>query len=298
MKKIKLLICFLLIICKCVFCPSCNKQEEDTSIVWSFDDATLQGFTFDNDGDDCVYLVKYTGNESKIIIPDYIQTNSKKYTVTGIGKGAFRENTNITEVYISKNVNRIERSAFFHCTNLRKVNMSDSVTHLESFAFSDCKELREIHFSKNLKIIDEDCFGDCDSLSEIQLPAGLTTINNGFGNCDSIENIIIPDSVTVLYGAFINCKNLKSIIIPDSVEDINYAFYGCKNLETVEIGSKVTGMQCAFSQCIKLNSIKFRGTMDEWYGIAYTYENRECLEGVPANIIECSDGSIRRGNYY
>lgn len=64
--------------------------------------------------------------KQRIVIPRYISE---------IPTGAFRDNQNIKEVYISESVQKIESDAFLNCNSLKKINFNGSVKFISSSAF-------------------------------------------------------------------------------------------------------------------------------------------------------------------
>lgn len=67
-------------------------------------------------------LTGYVGNQSELALPeDY---NGEKYM---IGDGAFRDNTNLTSVFIPASVTGIEENAFNGCGNLASLTMASPV---------------------------------------------------------------------------------------------------------------------------------------------------------------------------
>lgn len=67
-------------------------------------------------------MTGYVGNQSELALPeDY---NDEKYM---IGNSAFRNNTNITSVFIPASVTGIEENAFDGCGNLASLTMASPV---------------------------------------------------------------------------------------------------------------------------------------------------------------------------
>lgn len=60
-----------------------------------------------------ITITKYTGDETKIVIPSSIDG----YKVEGIGNGVFGDLDNLVSVTIPENVKTIENSAFYDCDN-------------------------------------------------------------------------------------------------------------------------------------------------------------------------------------
>ena len=67
-------------------------------------------------------MARYVGNKSELALPeDY---NGEKYM---IGPSAFRDNTNLTSVFIPASVTGIEENAFNGCGNLASLTMASPV---------------------------------------------------------------------------------------------------------------------------------------------------------------------------
>ena len=135
-----------------------------------------------------------------------------KYTVTVIGKDAFLDQTQITDVSFPDGLLSIEDSAFYGCAGLTEIVMPDSVTHAGLYAFGLCDNLKKIQLSNNLtEIAVQLCY-----------------------MCKSLEEIVIPDSVKVIGdGAVAECP-LRSVSLGSGIEKIesfalmnhgNYGFY-------------------------------------------------------------------------
>ena len=73
--------------------------------------------------DSTVKIVKYTGNESSIKIPDSINGRS----VTKIGEYAFEEKQSLTEVILPNKLESIGDFAFFGCIKLKKLDIPQTV---------------------------------------------------------------------------------------------------------------------------------------------------------------------------
>lgn len=79
--------------------------------------------------------------KQRIVIPRYISK---------IPTGAFRDNQNIKEVYISESVQNIESDAFLNCNSLKKINFNGSVKFISSSAFPK-KENICFNFAKTIE---------------------------------------------------------------------------------------------------------------------------------------------------
>lgn len=68
--------------------------------------------------------------------------------ISEIPTGAFRDNQNIKEVYISESVQKIESDAFLNCSSLKKINFSGSVKFISASAFPKNENI-SFNFAKN-----------------------------------------------------------------------------------------------------------------------------------------------------
>ena len=100
--------------------------------VFAMDEAGFETYTI---GDD-VYLIGYTGNETKIVLPE---------NVTKIKQYAFYNVDCVEEIVISDSVTHIGKFAFYYCDNLERVVIGSGVVAIEGRAFSS-KWLYNVEF--------------------------------------------------------------------------------------------------------------------------------------------------------
>ena len=212
---------------------------------------------------------RYTGTDSKVIIPSSITYNGKTYKVTAIGEMAFFYCENLTSITIPDSVTSIGDSAFTNCKNLTSINIPNGVISIGDVAFNMCESLVSITISNSVATIGVAAFAGCENLTSINIPNSVTSIGEqAFSGCKNITSIdvdknnthyksidgnlysrdgtiliqyaigktdtafTIPESVTSIGKmAFINCKKLTSITIPNSVTSIGErAFVRCDKL--------------------------------------------------------------------
>lgn len=216
-------------------------------------------------------LVKYTGTEEDIQIPD---------GVTTIGKGAFKGCETLSWVIIPKGVTQIEEEAFAECKELFKVTLPPTVRTIGNNAFYRCRslwlidipgsvtsigegafydtKLGKIIIPFSVRTIGKNAFASCWSLTEVTLHGRLREIPEGmFSHCIRLPSITIPDGIEKIGArAFDYCRDLTSVTIPDSVTDIGAnAFAECENLDAITIPDSVTEIGArAFASCKKLTS--------------------------------------------
>jgi len=210
----------------------------------------------------------YKGN---IVIPASIKYEGETYTVTNIGKYAFRDCEEMASVTIPSTVVAIGEDAFR--TSLTSVHISDldawcKIAFYNNFSnplycgqhlFLNGVENNHLLIPNSVTSIGDYAFCGCISFESVTIPNSVTSIGAyAFDYCSNLTSVTIPNSVTSIgANAFYQCSNLTSVTIPNSVTDIGVGtFYRCSRLESAMIGSSVKNIgDAAFSYCNNLTSI-------------------------------------------
>ena len=120
---------------------------------------------------DCVIilgvLVKYTGHENDIIIPNGVKS---------IGEGAFKNCRSLKSITLPDSIESIGDEAFDDCVSLESIVIPRNVISVGDAAFYHCKSLREATLLNSIKNIGDYAFGRCDALSKVC----ILTDNNDF----------------------------------------------------------------------------------------------------------------------
>lgn len=188
-------------------------------------------------------LTNYSGNDIYVDIPDSIEG----YTVTAIGKNAFRDNTGLKNITIHDSVTDIGESAFQGCTGLEEIIIPDRVTAIGASAFKGCTGLGEIIIPDSVTDIGQSAFYNCTGLEKVDLGHGLTAINSyTFYSCKKLTTVKNGENVSDIGAfAFQNCNGLNTIDILSGIDcDLKVigqrAFYNCTGLESVVFPKKLT----------------------------------------------------------
>ena len=95
----------------------------------------------------------------KIVIPAKVEYDGNAYSVTHIGKYAFK-NSEITAVTLPEGIIEIGEEAFRECSGLKSVTIPASVLHIGKQAFIFCFSLSTLSFkSASRPVIDSYAFG-------------------------------------------------------------------------------------------------------------------------------------------
>ena len=213
-------------------------------------------------------LINYTGNETKLTIPD---------DITELNCFALSDCYNITSVTFGENsqLTSIGDGAFNWCESLESITIPDSVTSIGEGAFCCCAKLTSITIPDGVKSIGNHAFAGCSALESITIPDSVLNIgDSAFEGCTALESITIPDSVlSIGYSAFEECTALKSITIPGSVLSIGQrTFAGCSGLESAIIADGVTSIgDDTFLNCTNLVNVSLPDSLtsigsDTFYG--------------------------------
>ena len=166
-------------------------------------------------------LVRYTGDDHEIVIPDGISEIAKK---------AFRGNKKITSLIIPSRIEKIGSKAFADCTALQTVKIED-IHVIDPYAFKGCTSLRDICLPDNKMVsITFGAFKGCTSLKAFRVPEGVRKISPGaFCKCWGLEEVSLPASLKkVRRYAFSKCARLKKVRLESVHTDIDpAAFHKC-----------------------------------------------------------------------
>lgn len=235
--------------------PSASLNDYKQTDIWDrFTNIVGQSYDFEANG--IYYIItgpntasvtyrdtdfnSYSGN---VNIPSTVTHNGTTYTVTAIGRSAFRICSGLTAVSIPNTVTMIDYAAFYNCTSLTTVNIPNSVTTLGEFCFMSCSALQAVTIGSGVTSIPRQCFLGCQSLTQITIPGTVKEISSfAFNSCTSLTSVTIQNGVeSILYSAFSDCSSLQTITIPASVTTINEGVLSdCTALSNISVNSANT----------------------------------------------------------
>ena len=275
MKQLKLS-CLLTILLSAVSITASAYNAEIDGIYYDFhDDEATVTYSYSYIDDD------YSGN---VTIPETVTYQEKTYRVTSIGKKAFYNCSDLTEVNIPSSVTSIGEDAFKYCSSLTKVivpdiaawcninfasNYSNPLYYAHHLYSDDNTEITDLVIPEGVTNIGKYAFYNCDGLTSVTIPSSVTNIGfSAFSGCTGLTSIQV-DSNNDIYDSRDNCNAIietetntlivgcRKSTIPSSVTSIgNYAFYGCTGLTSVTIPSSITTISdFAFRDCTGLTSV-------------------------------------------
>ena len=157
-------------------------------------------------------LLRQPTNYTTANIASTITYKGTVYSVTSIGKGAFKGNQSIQSVAMPNGVTMIDDEAFAY-SSLKSITIPNSVTKIGQNAFSSCW-LTSIIIPNSVTEIGESAFSSCARMTSVTISNNLTKIPKyAFAGCQSLTQITIPDSVTQIGDfAFNACYRLVEVI--------------------------------------------------------------------------------------
>lgn len=189
-------------------------------------------------------------------IPDYIEFNGNKFSITSILHDAFSYDTMLTGVKIASGISAIGDNAFMGCDSINAIEFgsqsqdggsgtdieNSSLVSIGAHVFDGCTALKTITVPDSVTAIGDDAFNACTGLISITLPSNLLTIGTeAFFGCSQLTSVSIPSKCTSLSeGMFTNCESLSEVDLGDKLQLIgDSAFWACHSLNTVTIPSTV-----------------------------------------------------------
>ncbi len=205
-------------------------------------------------------------NVTKVIIPPSVVT---------IAADAFRNSASLTIVDIlsGSGLEIIGKNAFANCANLTNINIPKNIVIIDSNAFANCVNLTNISFDersindpiKKLAVMDH-AFYSCSSLINISLPLHTDVIGDyAFANCTKLNNAVFTqESKVTKFGKYaFSYTSIVSIYVPFSVNSVDdYCFTGSSSLYYVYLNRETipgisSSLTAAGEQVFGTNSSPF-----------------------------------------
>jgi len=238
-------------------------------------------YTVDDSGN--ATIVKCSTTSTQITLP----TSLGGYTVTTIGKAAFKNCTSLNGVTIPNTITKISDSAFEGCRNLVVVTIPATCVFVGEYAFSGCSSLETVTIAEGVEHIGNYCFENCVALSKIVIPDSCTYLGKyAFYNCSAMVSATIGISVPVIGDyTFYNCESLATIVIGIKVESIgDYAFYntGLTKVATPALLASIGDY--AFADCSALTQLALKGGLITIGEGAFKNDSLLSTLTLPANV--------------
>ena len=220
-------------------------------------------------------------NKDKTKIIFYPSNNKNKTytvpdTVTDIS-GAFKCNSSLENLYISRNVNNIDKLTFLGGTSIKNIYVDKDN--------SEYSDIDGVLFNKEKTTLIAYPTGRTEN--SYTIPKGVVKIaNRAFRYSYLLENVDCSDTVEIGERSFGDCKKLKSIRFSEGLKTIGCgAFENCSELMNITIPNSVTqiGSGCFYDTSVV--NVFYNGTSAQWNKIktvdedGYIFSNHYFFNG-------------------
>lgn len=232
----------------------------------------VDGLRYRVKADNTLEIVPYgefeNSDVASVDIPEKVTYHDYTYTVTSIGKEAFKSHFyKLESVTIPNSVTSIGAGAFSQCFWLTSVILPNGLTTIEEATFQACSRLKSITIPKSVTTIGSYAFEYC-GFESIMIPKNITSIGLlAFGACTNLRSIVVEGGNPV-YDSRNNCNAIiksahdelvvgcAGTVIPPNVKKIgNSAFYN-SSLTSLTIPASVISIEIdAFNYCERLTSL-------------------------------------------
>ncbi len=190
----------------------------------------------------------YIQGKSSYIWKDYSDVVTKIIVEDGITKipnYAFKDMTNVTEVYLSNTLKSIGEEAFANCTGIESIALPSSLTSIDMNAFWQCENLVSVEFPIDSQLTEIGNYAFAETGIEVftAYPTLQTIKAHAFSECESLHTVYLGGGISAVKSrAFENCTGLKNVYLGESLTEIGpLAFNGCNVVTTLELNTDVYG---------------------------------------------------------
>lgn len=134
---------------------------------------------------------------SPVTVPSTVTYGSKTYTVTRVGKNAFRLCQIVTSVDLPPTITEIDTSAFYGTQSLKRIIIPEGVRRIARYNFYENDSLTTVVLPSALQNIEDMCFYRCPKLSSVTCLATVPPYTDGtfFGLLSSCVLFVPMNSV-------------------------------------------------------------------------------------------------------
>lgn len=224
-----------------------------------------------------------------------------KYSVTIIGKEAFRGQDLSNLERLPESIEIIEANAFQNSKLSNLKSFPSKLKKIGKYAFSGNK-IKTLELPSNFEIVEDYAFKDNELLESLTIKDGIQTIGaEAFNGCKSLKELELPNSLKRIGNyAFYNNISLKKLLFSDGLETIgSYSFKGCSNLKMIELPSSVKAIGTgAFDDCNNLTEVISNITVitEDIAPLSLPYATLYIPEGTAASYSEWKCAHILEGD--
>ncbi len=285
---------------------------------------------------DHALVLSYTGSDTEIVIPEKIEGKP----VTEIGPSVFGKHVifsqadhyPVRKIVLPDSIETIGRWAFMNCTELTDIRLPKGLKRIGAGAFSNCASLTHMELPETLVEIGAYAFSCCDQLEDIALPAGIQRVGKGIiAMCPVLKEIHLPDAcstyqlndgllytadgrtllacpgartgviqvaagtMTIAADAF-SSGSLTEVRLPEGLKEIqNYAFFHTAQLKAPVFPKSLESIgKYAFSTDLYCNDATKAAEVSEkiCIGANVRYIGQEAFVGIQSKMFEVDPANL------
>ena len=170
-------------------------------------------------------MINYEIRDTALIIPEGVtvipeKTFSRNNNNKIIGKGAFYNCKNLTEIKFSEQLVSIGSGAFAGCSQLKSIRIPDSVNHIGIGAFRWCDHLTDVTLPDSLTVLRKKIFENCLFLEHIKIPESVVKIEEKAFRYANLTEVSLPGVCCIEKKAFEACTKIEKIIISENLNQV------------------------------------------------------------------------------
>ena len=228
-------------------------------------------YLLDDDAKTAWIAKGHIGRCKRYKIPNSVDIDGKRYTITSIEMGAFNNPRTLRHLSIPDSIEYVDEDEFLFMSKLRSIYIGKGLKHLTDWHFRREKSNVPLLINpKNLYLKTQNNLiltGDgktvlctmkrCRSyiipegveriyacamwwnkiLEEVILPSTLKVVgDNGLSNNPNIRRLVFPEGFeTFDVQGLMDCTGLEYLDLPSTLKKLTDSLYGCSNLKTIII---------------------------------------------------------------
>lgn len=157
----------------------------------------------------------------EVCVPECVQYKHRKYSVIGVGDGAFYKRIQLTKVFLPESIRYIGTECFEGCKNLQEITLPTHLDRIGLGAFRHCAKLTSLTLPDDIQTINAYAFAFCVNLTTMRWPLHVTQMpGNVFWGCSKLRTIemshLLPPTISK-EGLVMDFRNITFIVSPEAL---------------------------------------------------------------------------------
>lgn len=238
-------------------------------------------------------------NLKTIVFRKFADRNGKESDLPGtisIGKAAFRNCVNLSQIENEQRITAIHESAFEGCSSLTSIDIRQ-LRFGGKNAFAKCTSLTTVQASKNTSF-GEGMFSGCTGLTSFEYPGDYLPATI-FNNCRKLTSIrFTSENFRGIGERALANTGIRTITLPNGSYSIGKgAFNSCTKLETVQLSDNTVFLglsEAPFEKCNRMTAFEISANNQNYKVIDGLLLNSDCTElvAVPFGKTGISQASL------